>query len=299
MISIHDLLESNLLDNIQAITAFDMIITMALAFGMGMFIMFIYGRIYQGAMYSGSFAVSLLALTMIATTLILAVTSNLVLSLGMMGALSIVRFRTAIKDPLEIVFLFWAIETGIVLATGILPLAVIVNIVIGCLLLVLVVRRPDYPYILVLKCEKHALKKVGEVLEKHVHYTVKSRKVETRPRAVQGRGQKPESIQDTGVPAESRNETSRVAGKSAGIALPVLMRRNLWTGWRKFREFPRRFWSHTTAPIWLKRGGDREGEKFRFSMRLSPRFSAMGTDCYNRLLRVLPLFCASRGGGAI
>ena len=132
------LASSNLLDNVQAITAFDMTVSMILALGMGMFIFLIYRRIYQGPMFSGTFGVSLVALSMISTVLILAVTSNVVLSLGMVGALSIVRFRTAVKDPLEIVFLFWSIETGIVLATGIFTLAVVVNVAIGCVLLLLV-----------------------------------------------------------------------------------------------------------------------------------------------------------------
>ena len=69
-------------------------------------------------MYSPSFGVTLIALTLITTLLILAVTSNIVLSLGMVGALSIVRFRTAIKEPMDIAFLFWAIAVGIVLAAG-------------------------------------------------------------------------------------------------------------------------------------------------------------------------------------
>ena len=74
-------------------------------------------------MYSSSFGVTLVALTMITTMVILAVTSNVVLSLGMVGALSIVRFRTAIKEPLDIAFLFWPIAVGIVLAAGMIPLA--------------------------------------------------------------------------------------------------------------------------------------------------------------------------------
>ena len=187
MVSIKDMLfTSNLLDNVQSITVFDMAITLILAFAMGMFILLIYGRIYQGAMYSGSFAVSLVGLTMISATLILAVTSNVVLSLGMVGALSIVRFRTAIKDPLEVVFLFWAIETGIVLATGIYTLAVAVNIVIGMTLLALVIQKPDFPYILVLKCRESALEAVKKELDSKTKYTVKSRKAETQSHAFEG-----------------------------------------------------------------------------------------------------------------
>ena len=97
---------------------FDMVAALALAFCLGVFIFFIYKKTYQGVMYSAGFGVTLIALTMITTLVILAVTSNVVLSLGMVGALSIVRFRTAIKEPLDIAFLFWAIAGGIVLALG-------------------------------------------------------------------------------------------------------------------------------------------------------------------------------------
>ena len=88
-------------------------------------------------MYSAGFGTTLIALTMITSTVILAVTSNVVLSLGMVGALSIVRFRTAIKDPLDIAFLFWAIGAGIILAAGMIPLAIIGSVCIGIILLVL------------------------------------------------------------------------------------------------------------------------------------------------------------------
>ena len=104
-------------------------------------------------MYSSSFGVTLIALTMITTVVILAVTSNVVLSLGMVGALSIVRFRTAIKDPLDIAFLFWAIAVGIVLAAGFIPLAVFGSLIIGLVLILFVNRKTHLsPYIVVLTC---------------------------------------------------------------------------------------------------------------------------------------------------
>ena len=91
---------------------------------------------------------------MITTLVILAVTSNVVLSLGMVGALSIVRFRTAIKEPLDIAFLFWSIAVGIVLAAGFIPLAVIGSVVIGLILLVFANRKSHAnPYIIVLACQ--------------------------------------------------------------------------------------------------------------------------------------------------
>ena len=129
-------------------------------------------------MYSSSFGVTLIALTMITTVVILAVTSNVVLSLGMVGALSIVRFRTAIKEPLDIAFLFWSIAVGIVLAAGFIPLAVIGSVVIGVILLIFV-NRQSYcnPYILVLSCSGHESETAaGEYLGKMTNRcTVKSK----------------------------------------------------------------------------------------------------------------------------
>lgn len=93
----NDIFKSNFLDNINSVNLFDMLLAMILAFGIGLFIFFIYKKTFSGIMYSSGFAVTLVALTMITTLVILAVTSNVVLSLGMVGALSIVRFRTAIK----------------------------------------------------------------------------------------------------------------------------------------------------------------------------------------------------------
>ena len=116
--SFNDILKSSFLENITSVSPLDMVILLALAFGIGLFIFLIYKKTFAGVMYSSSFGVTLVALTMISTFVILAVTSNVVLSLGMVGALSIVRFRTAIKEPLDIAFLFWPIAAGIVLAAG-------------------------------------------------------------------------------------------------------------------------------------------------------------------------------------
>lgn len=153
MISFNDIFKSNFLENVSSVTLFDMALTLVLAFGLGVFIFFVYKKTYRGVMYSASFGVTLLALTMITSQVILAVTSNVVLSLGMVGALSIVRFRTAIKEPLDIAFLFWSIAAGIVLAAGMIPLAVIGSVIIGVILLVFVNRKQHRePYILVLSC---------------------------------------------------------------------------------------------------------------------------------------------------
>ncbi len=149
----NDIFKSNFLENVTAVSPLDMVLTIAIAFGIGLFIFYVYKKTYQGVMYSSSFGVTLIALTMITSQVILAVTSNVVLSLGMVGALSIVRFRTAIKEPLDIAFLFWSIAAGIILAAGMIPLAVIGSVIIGLILLFFVNRKShNNPYILVLSC---------------------------------------------------------------------------------------------------------------------------------------------------
>ncbi len=151
-----DIFKSSFLENVTAVTPFDMVVGLLLAFCVGLFIFFIYKKTYAGVMYSSGFGVTLIALTMITTLVILAVTSNVVLSLGMVGALSIVRFRTAIKEPMDIAFLFWAIAAGIVLAAGLIPLAVFGSVLIGIVLLVFANHKDmSNPYILVLRVDGH------------------------------------------------------------------------------------------------------------------------------------------------
>lgn len=169
-----DIFKSGFLENVTSISAFDMILTIVLSFGIGLFIFLVYKKTYRGVMYSAGFGTTLIALTMITATVILAVTSNVVLSLGMVGALSIVRFRTAIKDPLDIAFLFWSIGVGIILAAGMIPLAIIGSVCIGIILLVFVNRTSNtHPYMVVLSCTDHdAEVKAMEFLSKNVTRTI-------------------------------------------------------------------------------------------------------------------------------
>ncbi|MBQ2823379.1 MAG: DUF4956 domain-containing protein [Oscillospiraceae bacterium] len=152
----NDIFKSSFIENIASVSLLDMALALVLAFGIGLFIYFVYKKTFAGVMYSSGFGVSLIAMTMITTVVILAVTSNVVLSLGMVGALSIVRFRTAIKEPLDICFLFWSIGAGIVLAAGMIPLAVIGSVIIGVILLVFVNKKShSNPYIVVVRCDDH------------------------------------------------------------------------------------------------------------------------------------------------
>ena len=152
----NDIFKSGFLENISSISILDMLLTIVLSFCIGIFIFLVYKKTYRGVMYSSGFGTTLIALTMITAIIILAVSSNVVLSLGMVGALSIVRFRAAIKDPLDICFLFWSIGAGIILAAGMIPLAVIGSVCIGLVLLIFVNHTsPTRPYMVVLNCADH------------------------------------------------------------------------------------------------------------------------------------------------
>lgn len=149
--SFKDVFKSSFLEKAAEFSVLDVVLAMLLAFAIGLFIFFVYKKTFAGVMYSASFGVSIVAMTMITTLIILAVTSNLVLSLGMVGALSIVRFRAAIKEPLDIAFLFWSISAGIVIGAGLIPLGIIGSVFIGIILLVFVNKKSsDTPYIIVL-----------------------------------------------------------------------------------------------------------------------------------------------------
>ena len=130
-VTFQDIFKTSFLEKAAAVPLLDMAVALVLSFLLGLFVFFIYKQCYAGVMYSPSFGVTLVALCLITTLLILTVVSNIVLSLGMVGALSIVRFRTAIKEPMDIAFLFWAIAAGIVLAAGLVFLAVGGSLFIG------------------------------------------------------------------------------------------------------------------------------------------------------------------------
>ena len=174
MTNFSDVFKSSFLENITSVSLLDMALTLALAFGLGLFIFFVYKRTYAGVMYSSGFGGTLIALTMITSMTILAVTSNVVLSLGMVGALSIVRFRTAIKEPMDIAFLFWSIAAGIVLAAGMIPLAVFGSVAIGLVMLLFMNRKAVHnPYIAVISCRDSAAEKAAVAfLDQHVEKAV-------------------------------------------------------------------------------------------------------------------------------
>lgn len=133
-------------------------LSLLLSFAIGMFIFWIYKRTYQGVMYSKTFNISLIGLSMITASIILAVTSNVILSLGMVGALSIVRFRTAIKDPMDVIYMFWAISAGIISGAGLYLLAIVTSTIIGIVLYTFSkVSTKNEPYLLIANYDNSSL----------------------------------------------------------------------------------------------------------------------------------------------
>lgn len=176
----NDIFKSSFLESVTGFSLSEVLLAMLFAVIVGLFIFWVYKKTFTGILYSSGFALTLIGLTLVTTLVIIAVTSNVVLSLGMVGALSIVRFRTAIKEPMEIVFLFWSIAVGIVIGAGMIPLAVLGSVIIGIILLIFANRKNvENAYILVLNCEnEEAENTAAELLKSTVKkYRIKSKTV--------------------------------------------------------------------------------------------------------------------------
>ena len=177
-----DIFKSSFLESVTEFSPMDVLLGMVVALIVGLFIFVIYKKTFTGVMYSSGFALTLVGLALVTTLVIMAVTSNVVLSLGMVGALSIIRFRAAIKEPMEIVFLFWSIAVGIVIGAGMIPLAVIGSAIIGVVLLLFANRKSrENPYILVLNCDDETAEQaaLGLVKDAVSRYGVKTKTVST------------------------------------------------------------------------------------------------------------------------
>lgn len=167
-----DLLKKSVVNNfISDIDITKILLTLGIAFLIGYFIYVLYKRVFSGVLYSRSFNISLIGMTMVTAMVIIAVNSNLVLSLGMVGALSIVRFRTPIKDPTDLIFLFWAAAAGIVAGAGFYTLAMIGSVAIGLIMFFFIKRSTfETPYLLVINCDSD---KCEQAVQQHVGKMVK------------------------------------------------------------------------------------------------------------------------------
>src|SRR6056297_138115 len=154
------------------------IATMALTFALSLIVFWVYKRTYQGVMYSKSFNVSLIALALVTSSVIMAVTSNIILSLGMVGALSIVRFRAAIKDPMDIVYMFWAISAGIITGARLYIIAIVTCVIIAVVLLIYSkLRISEGPCLIIIGYTDSAIEdQLFHILNNHgERYKIKSR----------------------------------------------------------------------------------------------------------------------------
>ena len=175
--SFTDIFKNSFLEEFTTITVGTLLTALILAFVLGVFIVVIYRMTYTGAMFNKSFAMSLVLLSMVTAAVILTISSNVVLSLGMVGALSIVRFRTAVKEPLDTVFMFWAIVAGLITGAGYVPVAVIATLLIGALFLLLHlagVSLTATSYLVVLRYPGEIHDRLQEALRGLPHYKIKS-----------------------------------------------------------------------------------------------------------------------------
>jgi uncharacterized membrane protein YhiD involved in acid resistance len=155
------------LDFFHNVSYIEVLVCMTIAIAVAMFIFFIYKFTYKGVVYSHTFNVSILMMCLITALIILTISSNIILSLGMVGALSIVRFRTAVKDPMDIVFMFWAIAAGIATGGGIYSVAILGSLIIGVMMVVMsMVKTRQSKYILVVHYRDEAKDKLDSAIRR-------------------------------------------------------------------------------------------------------------------------------------
>lgn len=178
-INFNDIIKKSFLnmDSFNSVTILEIFFGTFASFLVGLFIYYVYKKSFRSVVYSHNFNVTLVLMTMITSLVIMTISTNIVLSLGMVGALSIVRFRTAIKDPLDIVFLFWAIASGIAIGAGIYPVAMIGSIFVALAVLFLSKNKwKDTTYLLIIHYDETANDQVKAHLVR-LKYELKSKVV--------------------------------------------------------------------------------------------------------------------------
>ena len=178
MTNFTDIIKERFLQEFTEITLESMLTALVLSCILSCIVVLVYRITYSGVLYSHSFAISLVLLSMVTSLVILTVSSNVVLSLGMVGALSIVRFRTAVKDPLDTVYMFWAIGIGITTGAGLIPISIIATLVIGALFMLVKLissAAQAAPYMIIIRYDEKAERDVERLLKKFPRSRVKSR----------------------------------------------------------------------------------------------------------------------------
>ncbi|MBE6000751.1 MAG: DUF4956 domain-containing protein [Sarcina sp.] len=181
--SFSDIFKKSFLQGYSTIelTTKGIIVALCFSLVLGVYIFFCYRFLTRRTFYSKNFNISLVCMSLITTAIILTIQSSVVVSLGMVGALSIVRFRTAIKEPMDLVFLYWAISVGIICGAGLSEIAIILSVVVTIAVLILnVIPLGRAPMILVISAEndKETNKAIRQVVRKYSRfYSEKSRNI--------------------------------------------------------------------------------------------------------------------------
>ncbi len=173
-----DMIKNSVLEQFNSgVTMGAMLLSLVVAFLMGLFILLVYRQTFRGVLFSKGFAFSLVLLCMVTAVVIRTISSDLALSLGMVGALSIVRFRTAIKDPVDTIFMFWAIASGIMSGAGLYLPGCLACLVLGILYYVISViyRNHQSPYLLIIRYDPEKITAVKKALHTLPKYRIKSR----------------------------------------------------------------------------------------------------------------------------
>ena len=182
-LSVTDIVKGSVVDTFTeqfaALTPLSVIIALVMGFVVGLIIALVYRRTYRGVLYSPSFASTLVMMTLITTPVVMCIKSNIALSMGMVGALSIVRFRTAVKDPMDTAYMFWALTMGILLGAGlyVIALVVVLGISVFVLLMTFVKVPSATSYLLVLHCDDSAMQAVQDVLARIKYRRMRSKTV--------------------------------------------------------------------------------------------------------------------------
>lgn len=179
-LSIFDVIKKSAMENFSSgVSPIQMLVSIAAAFGLGLFILFIYKITFRGVIFSKGFAYSLVLLAMVTALIIRTISSSLALSLGMVGALSIVRFRTAVKDPVDTIFMFWAISSGIMMGAGIYLVGAVACGVTGGLyyLITKIMKKKASPYLLIIRYNPQYTKNIKWILSKLPENKIKSKTI--------------------------------------------------------------------------------------------------------------------------
>ncbi len=179
-VGFQDILKNSFLTSefVTPLTSASIIVNLLVTFLTGLFIFYIYKKTFQGVLYTRSYNVSLVMVALITTLVIMTISSNIILSLGMVGALSIVRFRTAIKDSMDIVFMFWAISTGIANGAGFFQVSIVGSLFIGVILIIMTkIKIVNLPYLFILKFDESSQSEVDKLLTKVKGHNIKSKSV--------------------------------------------------------------------------------------------------------------------------